>query len=617
MVRRLLIAGVAVGLLLLPVVVRAGEGGGAPGGAGVVTPQDLLLPGGVRMAAYGSEATLAPQRAAEPHSSPARAGVLRVPEDYSTIGPALAAAQAGDVVEVSPGYYEVKTLRISKPITLRGEGGAAETVIAMSGSLQNLLVVNATTGTVLVEGLTFRGWASDYFVKVDASGATVRFVECVFDKGVGAPWNSSVDVLGGSFEFAGNVVMGTWRKSGLSVSSAPGETVMVRDNLFLQNSGPAASVRGGGTILVEGNRVYTALPLTAPDVDEQPYSSSPPYGIVVAPAGEATVANNLVVAGGEGWALSVAPTATATRVDVLHNTLIQVDDGATSIAGAVWLSGELDALHLRSNLIVSPAAAVTCPSFGSVSGSPDVAYNDLVSPGGGVVGCDLANVGANLGVPVAFPGPDFGSYELPADSALVDAADPASPVTTDLAGRARPQDGDGDGTARADIGAYEGTTPAFGFISGTVVDSNPGNPIASECVYAVDAATGDVAAVTMGSADPDSYEPPPEGGAYGLGPLPAGDYRLRVADCRYRGFPDWWYSDVLHPDGIEVEVQAGAMTSGLTLAVPVPETLVVSAVGVSICGQLYTRDGYPVVSADGARPWVIEDIPAVMSRCVV
>ena len=267
----------------------------------------------------------------------------------------------------------------------------------------------------------------------------------------------------------------------------------------------------------------------------------------------------------------------------------------------------------RSNLVVGYEMALAC----SESGSPDVAYNDLVDPSGIIVGCEEAGVGANLAMPVDFPGPEFGSYELPAGSALVDAADPASPVTLDLAGRPRPQDGGGGGTAVADIGAYESTAPAFGFISGTVVDSNPGDPIASECVYAVEAATGVLAATTVGTADPDPYDDTPEGGAYALGPLPTGAYRLRFVDCNYRGVPNWWYGDLLHPEGLEVALDASAGVSGLTLAVPVPSTLVVSAVGVNVCGQLYTPDGYLVASTEGARPWVIADIPAALYTLLV
>ena len=262
--RRLSIACAAVALLLLPAVVQAGGGGGAPGGAGVVTPGDLPIVAGVRMAAHGTEAALLSPRVAEPHLSPVRAGVLRVPEDYGTIVAAITAAQAGDVVEVSPGYYEERTLRISKPITLRGEAGAAETVIADSASPTNMLLVTATTGTVVVEGLTLRGWVDSWFVKVNAPGATVRFVECVIDKAKGAVWNPTVQVLGGSFEFERNVVMGTSREAALSIDSAPGESVRVLGNLFLHNSGQAVTVRGGGTILVEGNRVYAGFPLTAP-----------------------------------------------------------------------------------------------------------------------------------------------------------------------------------------------------------------------------------------------------------------------------------------------------------------------------------------------------------------
>jgi hypothetical protein len=608
-VRRLLVAGAAAALLLLPVVVQAGGGGEAPGGAGVVTPEDLLGPGGVRMAGYGSEAAFLSPRVGEPHSSPVRAGVLRVPEDYATVTAAVAAAQAGDVVEVSPGKYEERNvLHISQPITLRGEAGAAETIVTNLGSLPNLVVVDATAGQVDIEGLTLYGSVDRWFVKVRAPGATVRIADCVFVRPKGS-FYAAIDVLDGSFVFEGNVVLGARGEGALSVDVELGDSVRVRDNLFQHTSGPAIRVAGSADIVVERNRIYAGFPLTAPVGNEDYFSFK--AGIYVAPTGEASIVDNLVVVGSKAYAVGIAPTAAATRVDVLHNTLVEVADGTPEGEGAVWLTGPLDALHLRSNLIVGLTSAVQCFNWQStpLSGSPDVAYNDLVAPDS-IVDCDTTNVGDNLSVPVAFPGPDFGSYELPVGSALVDAADPASPVTSDLAGRPRPVDGDGDGTAVADIGAYESTEPAFGFITGNVVDSNPGNPIASECVYAVDSATGDLAGVTLGTPDPHPYDDPVEGGAFALGPLPSGNYRLLVSDCWSRGFPDWWFADAAQPDGIEVAVDAGAVTSGVTLAVPVPSTFVVSAVPARFCGQLYTRDGYLVASTADTFTWVIRDIPA-------
>jgi hypothetical protein len=95
---------------------------------------------------------------------PALAGTLRVPADYPTIQAAInavvsGAAPDGSTVDVQPGVYREAPIIAgsAKSITIRGVSGSGATVV--DASLANLpaLRLYVASGTVRLEGLTFRG----------------------------------------------------------------------------------------------------------------------------------------------------------------------------------------------------------------------------------------------------------------------------------------------------------------------------------------------------------------------------------------------------------------------------------------------------------------------------
>lgn len=111
---------------------------------------------------------------------------IRVPSDQPTIQAGIDAAAPGDVVLIEAGQYLVNDLDTQgKELTLKGESGAAQTVLD-GGLAGNILVVQNGEGVDLVlEGLTFfRGLSSAGRAgALEVSGnSTPTIVDCVFDR---------------------------------------------------------------------------------------------------------------------------------------------------------------------------------------------------------------------------------------------------------------------------------------------------------------------------------------------------------------------------------------------------------------------------------------------------
>jgi len=101
------------------------------------------------------------------------AAVLQVPADYATIADAIAAASAGDEIELAPGVY-AESPTVSKPLTIRGAEGAT-----IAGSL-------SLAAPAVIRGLTIEYGGTGRALEV-GSAAVGSIIEDNAFSGEGAP----------------------------------------------------------------------------------------------------------------------------------------------------------------------------------------------------------------------------------------------------------------------------------------------------------------------------------------------------------------------------------------------------------------------------------------------
>jgi len=102
---------------------------------------------------------------------------IRVPGDAATIQQAVDRAADGDTILVAAGRYNEAVDAGGLAFTLRGEAGAAATVLDASGTGLPAL---ATRGDVTLEGFTLTG-AGGPWAALDAQGATLVIADTVFE----------------------------------------------------------------------------------------------------------------------------------------------------------------------------------------------------------------------------------------------------------------------------------------------------------------------------------------------------------------------------------------------------------------------------------------------------
>jgi hypothetical protein len=121
-----------------------------------------------------------------------------------------------------------------------------------------------------------------------------------------------------------------------------------------------------------------------------------------------------------------------------------------------------------------------------------------------------------------------------------------------------------------------------GYITGTLIDEGSGQPIADMVgVTAYD--TSGIPVATSNPTDP--------AGVYVLGPLPAGEYRLRFEDARLTGLASEWWKD--RPDlasADPVAVGDGSTVTGIDFRLAPPPPIV----GGHVAGRLILEDGTAV-----------------------
>jgi len=95
--------------------------------------------------------------------------VISVPEDYETIGEAIAAAPAGAIIEIGAGTY-AESLVINAPVSLR-PAGSGEVMLAPETDEPVIAVID--TEAVIIEGLSITGGEYGIFV-THSQDVTIR-----------------------------------------------------------------------------------------------------------------------------------------------------------------------------------------------------------------------------------------------------------------------------------------------------------------------------------------------------------------------------------------------------------------------------------------------------------
>lgn len=102
----------------------------------------------------------------------ARAATVAVPGDQPTLAAALAAARAGDLIELAPGRYAESGLAVTVPVTIRGLGNRPADVVLDGDGRARILAVEDVDGTVVLQNLTLRaGFAGGRTSRMRSGGA--------------------------------------------------------------------------------------------------------------------------------------------------------------------------------------------------------------------------------------------------------------------------------------------------------------------------------------------------------------------------------------------------------------------------------------------------------------
>lgn len=382
-------------------------------------------------------------------AGPAAAGIIHVPADQPSIQAGVDAANSGDTVLVSPGFYSAQIVLGLKDITLRSENGPTVTIIdgywdsgpivTMYGSaaLDGFTIRHGSHGgiatqgdgspliennIVIANGTSLTGGG----IYARASGTIVRNNQ-IRNNSAGQD-GGGIYILGGNVQVLHNKLsnnFATYFGGGIDVASIPADGVPTIDGNTIQ--GGFAGYWGGG--------------------------------IIVGGSSAARIVNNLVtgnrangLSGGVFWDPSPSLTLIANNT-IANNTAA---DGAD-----LWTYSEPGVLFINNILIGAGSVPVVTCHEGSVS-EPAFVFNIVWSSDGGPRWGGVCN--DQTGVGNAFVDPLLDPrFHLQPGSPAIDAAGAAAyPVPLpgrDIDFEKRPVDGNGDGVAFSDIGADEFKPP--------------------------------------------------------------------------------------------------------------------------------------------------------------
>ncbi|TQS42082.1 right-handed parallel beta-helix repeat-containing protein [Cryptosporangium phraense] len=420
---------------------------GGPGTDGI--PQTLpsghassKTPEAMRVPAPGAGRSPSPTRSAAPRAGcPGDSGpaTLTVGNGgkYPTIGAAVEAAGAGDVIEIAGGtYHEVVDIRVNR-LTLRAKAGQTVTIdgwntLPSTGSqTRGLITADNRTG-VTISGLTVKNSLRHGIYAGFASNITIRNSEIAdsHDGGIligdGSGAQLECNRIHGNNSAAGGGDIGAAENEGLTLFNYSDFTITNNDvydndeegidvkngtrngtitgNDVYRNNGPNIYVDGASDVKISANRIYDARG-----------SSKAGIGLAVESGGSASnvqIYNN-VIWGNPGGGVDFW-IGRYSNVQVFYNTIYS--NGRAAIRAA---SGSVSDSVARDNIAYqNPLSAVSGFTLQrNVTGDPkfvDVGAGDVrlragspaIDAGSNGPATDFAGVGRPVG-----RGPDIGAYE--------------------------------------------------------------------------------------------------------------------------------------------------------------------------------------------------------------
>ncbi len=450
-----------------------------------------------------------------------------------SLSAAMLAAQSGDTVQIGPGTYTatsgpdgVVSTRAHITLVGAGPGGSGGTTISgTSASDFNLSLSGTGSQASNLEVLIPSGASGNTGVDVNGTVTNVSVVA--------ASNTSSVEgvIMGNGSSFSGTV----------NLAAATGSTVGIQTGASTVSdaivTGAAVGIQAG-----VGSGTTTTI-------DDTRITGSTTQDIEMAGGGTLNVTSSLLQLGSPCNAACAGVYVTTDNNDSGETDLVHLNQdtlvaGSTSGgAAAGWAvivgaeeSNESATAEIDSSVGVgfptdtgSNGGDVECYEGNGGAGAVSIGYSSfdfagMTGSGGSITrsGCPTPtftlneNQGGSSPVVPVFVNAAAGDYNLPYNSPLVDAGDPALTGGLDLAGHPRVVNGKGSsGAAVTDIGAYEyqrftpaltASVPATAYVGvpiafiSAAADSNDGESLSSS-VWSFDDGTTATGALTTSATD--------------------------------------------------------------------------------------------------------------------
>lgn len=263
----------------------------------------------------------------------ARADVLMVPSQFPTIQDAIAAAEVGDEIVVSPGTYSELLDLLGKGLTIRSSGGAAATIISGSFAGGPVVLADAINGVLRLEGLTIadgRAVGGQPGAGLRVVDSTVILEDCVLS-GHGAidTTGSALAIDGGAVVLDGCTLTLNTAETSLNPGLFGGTihvidgSLTATDSDFFNNLTQSVS---GGAIGAEGASTVTLTGCTFDSVQTLTSASFSGFAGAVVVRGSTSLSiedcsftNNILFGGGSGSCVSVQ-SGNAGTVSIIDST---------------------------------------------------------------------------------------------------------------------------------------------------------------------------------------------------------------------------------------------------------------------------------------------------------